>query len=137
MRHPGISLYVAVAAFVLVATTHSYTFDDPMTHTVASDSYEFLRIAHAAPGLPPVPVSYQHGQRMVVPYAIGLAAKASGLPLLTLFGAVTACALAAATIVFVRVLLVLGLAPPLVCAMTGLYLFLPYNLRYCSRSPAW
>src|SRR5437867_4449604 len=75
-------LALALTTCILFTNTYpSLSRDADLISGVATDSYNYLAIAEAAPRWPSKPFGFHHAQRMVVPFALGLIYKATAVPL--------------------------------------------------------
>ncbi|MBI4887722.1 MAG: hypothetical protein HY824_11565 [Acidobacteria bacterium] len=100
---PAVGWAVAALIFVVATARAEGPPPDDLTF-VPGDSYSYLRIAEAAPGVPAEPVFFHYAQRVTLPYLIGLVHEATGLPLHALFQLSAVLIVVAILVVFARVL---------------------------------
>lgn len=138
-------LAVAGMLIAMVATNRIYPFDARATVIAGTDSYSYIAIARAAPGLPSAravperpsePLPYQHAQRLAAPYVLGLLDRVLPLGLERLFLIGTLLALAASAALLVLTLLRAGVGLPIVCAAAALLVLNPYAARFLVAFPA-
>lgn len=103
--------------------------------TEASDSYAYLAIASAAPGLPSERVQFQHGQRMAVPYLLGVAADLTPVSLHRWFLAAVVVIEISIVAIFSSILARLSLGEWQSRVVLAMLVLNPWGFRYALTFP--
>ena len=73
--------FLLIFLFVVLTNRYYFTADDPEFITsAAGDTWSYKSIADSAPALPEVKMPYHYAQRFIVPYLVGIIAKAACAP---------------------------------------------------------
>jgi hypothetical protein len=114
---------------LFVAATNRYADPRDPGFSGPSDTYLYLAIAHAAPGLPDEPLGNEVPQRLAAPYAIGLVSNVVPVPLHRLFQATALVMSFAILLIFGATLEACALRPTQVAAALALLAFDPWLFR--------
>lgn len=142
VRHPAwrrgsgaASVVLLVWVAVLLATQSWPSISDGVRLQFASDAGVYRAMATEAPRLPPWPVQEQHAERWVVQWAVGSAARASGVGLDTTYRAASLLVVAGVVLLLYAVLGRLRLTPSGTAVCLGIALASVYPFRYWLAAP--
>jgi hypothetical protein len=118
--------------FIVVAVTNRYVdpaSDYELYRSGMSDSFSYLALAEAAPGLPKTAMPAHHAQRIALPYVVGLVHEIVPIPLHALFLVAVGMASVAALLVLGWTLESLRAPPGLIAVMLAMFAFNPWAIR--------
>ena len=118
------------------ATTRWMEWGEPIRRGYATDELQYESLAHAAPGLPHVPVSAAAAQRLGAHWVVGILSDFGGVGLHTTYRVVAFTCLALIVIVLVRLTNAFRLPDWAAVMALGLVLTSPYTCRLLLIAPA-
>lgn len=131
-RRPPVAWILAL--FVAVVLTNRYENPEDPAYTGPGDARAYLALAQSAPALPDTRIPYDllafhHGQRLALPYGLGLAHRATRVPYHRLFQAAVVVIGVTIVLLFARALEALSIGRRQAAVMLSMLVLNPWALR--------
>lgn len=134
---PAACAVVALLLALVAATNRWMSFAAGFVYARADDERAYLRIAHAAPGLPDGRLADQHAQRWPLHWLIGSFADVTGVAPETLYRYAAIAFVVAMMLALCAVLMHLRASTATALLCLAVVALNPYALRYYGLAPAY